>query len=122
MIADWDARWGEAQIQAWKDINDVLSAPEFLVPPTRGSPKRMLTDASGYGIGGVLLQLSNDSSWRPVSFTSRKLSDAEVKYTVAERECLAVVHGLQKCRCYLHGEQELVVGTDHLSLKWLMSL
>lgn len=119
---DWDVRWGEAQRQAWKEIKNVLSAPEFLVPPRRGFPKRMLTDSSGYGIGGVLLQRVSGGSWRPVSLSSRNLTTAEEKYTVTERECLAIVHCLRKWRCYLHGEQNLVVETDHFSLKWLMSL
>lgn len=88
----------------------------------RGAPKRILTDASGYGIGGVFLRHCENGTWRPVSFTSRKLIDAEVKYTVTEIECLAVVHGLGKWECFLHGERELVVETDHLSFKWLMSL
>ena len=57
-----------------------------------------------------------------MAFTSRKTTDAEVIYTVTERECLAMVHALRKSRCYLHGEPDLIVETDHLSLKWLMSL
>lgn len=67
------------------------------------------------------MQHCDDGTWRPVSFTIRELTDAEVKYTVTERECLAVVHGLRKWGCQLHEERELVVETDHLSLKWLMS-
>ena len=104
------------------EIKNVLSSPELLVSPLRGAPKRLLTDASGYGTGGVLLQQCRSALWRPIAFTSRKLTDAEVKYTVTERECLAIVHGLKKWRCYLHLEKDLVIETDHLSLKWLMSL
>ena len=69
-----------------------------------------------------MLQDSSPGVWRPVAFTSRKMTDAEVKYTVTERECLAIVHALRKWRCYLHGEPDLIVETDHFSLKWLMSL
>ena len=81
-----------------------------------------MTNASAYGVGGVLLQREDDGKWHPVSFTSRKLTDAERKFTVTEKECLAVVHGLRKWRFYLHGETDVVVVTDHCSLRWLMSL
>ena len=50
------------------------------------------------------------------------MTNAEFKYTVTEWECLSVVHALRKWRYYLHGGPELIVETDHLSLKWLMSL
>lgn len=85
--------------------------------PRRGAAKRILTDASGYGLGSVLLQESSPAVWRPVAFTSRKMTDAEMKYTVTEGECLAIVHALKKWRCYLHGEPDLIVETDHLSLR-----
>ena len=50
------------------------------------------------------------------------MTNAEVKYTVTEQECLAVVHALRNWRCYLHCDADLIVETDHLFLKWLMSL
>ena len=121
-IPDWDRRWGAQQRRAWKDLKGVLGDPDFLAAPKRGASKRLMTDARAYGIGGVLLQRGEDDKWRPIAFTSRKLSGAEKTFTVTERECLAVVHGLRKWRFYLHGEKDVVVVTDHGSLKWVMSL
>lgn len=80
-----------------------------------------MTDASAYGLGVVLLQEEGDGRWRPVAFASRVLNKAERNYAPTERECLAVVFALHKWRYYLHGETFVVV-TDHLSLKWLLSL
>ena len=122
IIPDWDKRWDKDQQRAWMEIKNSLSSPELLLSPRRRAPKHLLTDASGYGTGGVLLQQSHSGLWRPIEFTSRKLTDAEVKYTVTERECLAIVHGPKKWKCYLHGGKDLDIETDHLSLKWLMSL
>ena len=81
-----------------------------------------MTDASDYGLGGVLLQESDDGKWRPVSFTARKLKGAEVRYTVTEKECLAVVHALRKWRHYLHGVPCFIVVTDHIALRWMVQL
>ena len=38
-------------------------------------PKRKIqleTDTSGYAIGGVLLQLQEDNSWKPVTYLSKE--------------------------------------------------
>ena len=81
-----------------------------------------MTDASDYGIGGVLIQVDEDGLCRPVSFISRKLKPAEKRYTVTERKCLAVVFALKKWRHYLHGGPTFSVITDHEALRWLMDL
>ena len=47
---------------------------------------------------------------------SRSLTDTEKRYSNIERECLAVVFGLEKFECYLHG-REVIVETDHSLLE-----
>jgi hypothetical protein len=75
-----------------------------------------------YGLGAVLLQWEGeDAGWLPVAFASRKQKGAEARYTVTEKECLAVLFGLQKFRQHLYGERFGVV-TDHSALVSLMSL
>ncbi|KAL0434685.1 UNVERIFIED_CONTAM: Retrovirus-related Pol polyprotein from transposon gypsy [Sesamum radiatum] len=48
------------------------------------------TDASDFALGGVLMQ-----DGHPVAFESRKLKDVERRYSVHEKELLAVVHCLK---------------------------
>jgi transposase InsO family protein len=65
---------------------------------------------------------SDEEQWRPIAFASRKLKGAEVRYTVTEQEYFAVVFALRKWRHYLHGGPKFEIITDHIALRWLMSL
>ena len=54
----------------------------------------------------------------PVAYFSKKLLPREQNYSVIERECLAVVWAVDKCKMYLYGK-EFVLQTDHQSLAYL---
>ncbi|KAF7807946.1 Transposon Tf2-2 polyprotein [Senna tora] len=64
------------------------------------------TDASDFALGGVLMQDEH-----PVAYESRKLNDAERRYTVQEKEMTAVVHCLRTWRHYLLGSKR--EGLEH---------
>ena len=61
-------------------------------------------DASEAGIGAVLSQRSGTPlKLRPCAFFSKKLSPAERKYDIGDRELLAVVMALKSWRHWLKG-------------------
>jgi hypothetical protein len=104
-----DKRWewtAECQ-EAFEKLKHALINAPVLAPPELGKPFEMVLDASGVGLGAVLLQ-----DGRPVAFKSRKLSPAEQNYTVIEQEMLGVIHALKTWRCHLEGSDFTVV-TDH---------
>jgi hypothetical protein len=117
----WDNLRKEAQHEAFLRLREVLADPGFLVAAREGARKLLCTDASRYGIGGVLLQQEDTGRWLPVGFVSGKLKVDEPRYTRTERENLGVVFGLRKFCHNVYGEPFEVV-TDHISLTWLMSL
>ena len=75
------------------------------------------TDASSVGLGAVLLQ-DFDGVLHPVVFASRKLLPRECNYSTIERECLAIVWGIQKFVRFLWGVR-FVLQTDHRPLTYL---
>jgi len=85
--------------------------------PDLEKPFTLRTDASDIGLGAVLLQECDDGLF-PVSFASRKLLDRERKYSVLERECLAVVWSIRKFAMYVYGV-DFTLQTDHQALLYL---
>ena len=76
---------------------------------------RVETDASGYAIGGVLSQLTNDSGrWHPVAYFSRKMIPAKTRYKTHNGELLAIVEAFKTWRYYLEGcKHKVFVLTNH---------
>lgn len=78
-------------------------------------------DASDYGIGAVLYQLSENNEESPIAFYSQKFNDCQRNYSVTEKECLAAVMAVKKFSPYAEMMHFTAI-TDHASLKWLMTL
>ena len=79
----------------------------------------LTTDASRNGIGGMLSQVQ-DGVERPIYFVSRKLTAAEMNYSVPELETLAVVWCTERLRQYVYGRR-FKIRTDHSSLRQVMT-
>ncbi|XP_057310309.1 uncharacterized protein LOC130648286 [Hydractinia symbiolongicarpus] len=83
-------------------------------------PITLWVDASNYAIGGILLQPDDEGHPKPVCYTSRALSQTEQKYSVTEKESLAVVHAVSKWHVYLY-HAEFTVIVDHNPYKVIIS-
>ena len=69
------------------------------------------------------MQLGDDSLMHPVGYFSKKLSDAQQRYTVTARELLAITEALKFWNVELHGcKGGLTVYTDHRPLSYLRSV
>lgn len=91
--------------------NPVLQSPDFEKHFT------VQTDASGVGLGAVLLQ-GEGVDKKPVAYISRKLFPRETRYAAIELECLAVKWALDTLKYYLLG-RDFTLETDHRALQWL---
>ncbi|GJP56024.1 hypothetical protein CLOM_g15073, partial [Closterium sp. NIES-68] len=81
------------------------------------NPYEVITDASDIAIGTILLQDFGEGL-QPVTYESRKLQGAQKKYTVHDKEMLAIVHAFKTWQCYLTSA-DVTVRTDQKSLQYL---
>ena len=86
---------------AFDELKQALASSPVLTNPDFSRPFFIQCDASNVGIGGVLFQVEEDVGEHPLAFFSKKLSPAEKKYSVTERECLAVGKSIIKFRGYI---------------------
>lgn len=105
---------------AFRSIKEALITAPILTCPDFSRPFILQTDASAYGLGAVLSQ-TFDEGEKVICFLSRSLTKQEMKLTVTEKECLAVIWSVEKLRHYLEGVHFTVI-TDHHSLLWLHRL
>ena len=98
-------------------INKELSSPRIIscYDLNPATPTILQCDASQIGLGVWLRQDSNGLEQR-VAMASRSLTDTEKRYSNIEKECLAIVLGLEKFEYYLYG-REVVIETHHSPLE-----
>ncbi|UYV76491.1 hypothetical protein LAZ67_14000675 [Cordylochernes scorpioides] len=94
--------WNDRQEDSFNNFKSALTSEPVLGHFDEAAPIYVHTDASGFGIGSVLVQL-RDGCEQPIAYASRTLSKSEKNYSTTEKECLAVVWSISKFRPYLFG-------------------
>ena len=78
--------WGQAHDNAFNLLKDKLTHAPLLQLPDFDKTFELECDASGIGLGGVLLQAG-----KPVTYFSEKLSGASLNYSTYDKELYALV-------------------------------
>ena len=119
-------QWTTECSQAADSIRQHFLTDQILALFDPTLPTRIEVDASGQGLGAVLMQSQqpnadvDSSGWRPVYYASRKLTGPEARYAAIEREALAVTWGLHRFRNFITG-MPVVVLSDHKPLLQVFS-
>ncbi|XP_052885327.1 uncharacterized protein LOC128293823 [Gossypium arboreum] len=106
-------KWGEVQEKACQTLKDKLCSAPVLKLPNFSNTFELECNASGIGIGAMLMQEK-----RPIAYFSEKLTRAQLNYSTYDKELLALVRALQVWQHYLLANK-FVIHTNHESLKWL---
>jgi hypothetical protein len=103
-------KWTNVEQQAFDMIKHKLVQAPVLALPDFSKEFVVETDASGTGIGAVLMQ-----DGHPLAFISKALSPRSQAMSTYEKECIAVLLAVDKWRQYLQ-HAPFVIHTDHKSL------
>ena len=112
--------WTEREHAAFLEIKKRLVEATARAMPRLDQPFIVVTDASIYGIGGVLLQVF-EQEVKPIEFFSRQTTDVEAGrngsagYHQYELELMGVENCVRHWRHYLDGAR-VIIYTDHETL------
>jgi hypothetical protein len=107
--------WSQKCEDAFHALRQHLTTAPVLAQPDSRKPFNVYCDASGTGLGCVLMQDS-----QVIAYTSRALRPHEQNYPTHDLELAAVVHALKTWRHYLMGTH-CNIFTDHKSLKYIFT-
>lgn len=110
--------WDESCMNAFEQLKEALVSAPILAYPLAEGKFILDTDASNFGIGGVLSQIQQGQE-KVIGYFSKTLSKPERNYCVTRKELLAVVKSAEHFYKYLYG-RKFLLRTDHAALQWLL--
>jgi hypothetical protein len=113
MLKKESFKWTDAQTTAFMILKQALTSAPVMALPNFSLPFTLETDASGNGLGAVLMQ-----EGRPIAYFSRTIGVKASAMSTYEKEALAILEALKRWRHYFLGS-ELVIKTDQKSLKYI---
>nr|GFB85336.1 reverse transcriptase domain-containing protein [Tanacetum cinerariifolium] len=106
-------------INAFNTLKKKLTEAPILVVPDWNLPFELSCDASDYAIGAVLGK-HKSKHFQSIHYVSKTMTEAQIHYTITEKEMPAVVYAFEKFRLYLALSKSIVY-TDHSALKYLLN-
>jgi hypothetical protein len=103
--------WTDDLEKAFLQLKKMVVTDTMLVYPDFSKEFEIHTDASDYQLGATIRQ-----NGKPIAFFSRKLTGAQVNYTITEKELLSIIECLKTFHNLLFGQRLLVIWTDHKNL------
>jgi len=105
---------------AFDEIKNYLVNPPVLIPPQQGKPFRLYLSTDGMVIGSALIQ-EFEGKERVIYYLSRRLIDAETRYSAIEKLCLCLYFSCIKLRHYLLSAKCTVICKDDV-VRYMLSM
>ncbi len=108
--------WSGEREAAFTQVKQMLASATRLAHPAQAAKLSLAVDASATHIGACLQQnRAGSPGWEPLSFFSKKLEPAQVKYSAFDCELLACFLGIRHFRFMLEG-RAFTIYKDHKPL------
>ncbi len=112
--------WDEKCENSYQTLLTVLCNPPILKIADFEKKFYLMTDASNVAVGSVLLQENSSGELCPIAYFSKKISEAEMAWSVYEKEAYAVVLSIEKFYNYLEVQPFHLI-TDNSALYFVLS-
>lgn len=106
--------WNEEAERAFQTLKATMVTTPMLVFPDYNKTFILECDASGIGMGVVLMQEGH-----PIVFIGKAVAPKHLGLSTYEKELMAVVYAVKKWGHYLLGRY-FIIRTDHFSLKYIL--
>lgn len=103
--------WTDVQENAFAEVKQMIATAPVLKYYNPREDLMLQCDSSETGLGAALMQAG-----QPIAYASRALTSTERGYAQIEKECLAIVFGMEKFHQYTYG-RKVVVQSDHKPLE-----
>ena len=112
--------WTTACQEAFDRVKAILLSSPVLTVPDFDKQFKLYVDASDVGAGAVLQQEDNQGIDHSVSYFSRKFEDTQRRYSMIEKETLALLLALKHFDVYLNMTVEpVLVYTDRNAIVFI---
>jgi len=105
--------WTPQAQRSFEELKEKLTHAPVLALPCFDKVFEVECDASGVGIGAVLIQ-----EGRSLAYFSEKLSEARRKYSTYDKEFFAIIRALEHWT-YCLIANEFILHSDHEALKYI---
>jgi len=102
------------------EIKNYLTIPPVLIPPQHGRPFKLYLSTDGMVIGSALIQ-EFEGNEHVIYYLSRRLIDAETRYSAIEKLCLCLYFSCIMLRHYLLSAEHTVICKDDV-VRYMLSM
>ena len=105
--------------ECFRQLKLRLGDVEHLYIPDPNKQFHLFTDYSKKAIGGYIAQLDDKGEMRVISYHSKKLNDAQLKYGAYNGELFGLAEAIRIFRPFIWG-CDVIVHTDQRAIQWLL--
>jgi len=92
--------WGTHEQATFDTLQEAFTSAPVLALWNPDRPTRIEVDASGYAMGGALMQKQEDGLWHPIAFRSSSMQPAKRNYEIYDRKMLGIIEAGGGCNGY----------------------
>lgn len=114
-------RWSPEAQTAFDILKSKLAETPILIHPDFNKEFILSTDSSDFALGAMLGQRDKFNIIHPIAYFSKKLNPTQLKYTIMEKELMAIVESIKSFKYYLYG-RSFTIRCDNAALTKLSKL